>query len=254
MTRQRTWGWGGWRWGASAGGAAAPTPDPLAAYYGTGLGQIPLRLDPLDAVMSGTVNVASIPNKGGAGAAFNATSNGTTPITRSGGLLNFTATAQAQMAMPADFFDVRLFAVVQRPSQPSSFSTVLRSATSGEGNGDFRLDEDGAAHLRYRVYKRQNAANAYVTTNYTPIRTDLHLIEFEMLSSGAAYCAVSGAPITIAAQGVLPPLPLQIFGGALFSMGEAISVITNGTAAANPAIAAVRAHLATKYGITAAQA
>lgn len=223
--------------------------DPLGAYYGVGLGQIPLRLDPLDVVMDGA-NVASIPNLGGAGAAFDATSNGTTPITRSNGLLNFTATAQARLAMPADFFGVRLFAVVQRPSQPSSFSTVLRSATSGEGNGDFRLDEDGSARLRYRAYKQQSSANVYATSAYTPVRTDLHLVEFEMLSNGTAYCAVNGVSIAVTVQGISPPLPVQILGGALISMGEAISVITDGSSTVNPTIDAVRNHLAAKYGIT----
>ncbi|MDO5705983.1 MAG: hypothetical protein Q4G49_13080 [Paracoccus sp. (in: a-proteobacteria)] len=56
-------------WNGHKVGPADKAPlYPLAACYGVGLGQAPLRLDPLDAVLGGSGNVASIPNKRGAGA------------------------------------------------------------------------------------------------------------------------------------------------------------------------------------------
>lgn len=62
--------------------ATVTQPPQISDFYGTGAGQVPLRLKSSDAVMSGA-NVQNIPNAGGAGSIFDLIA-GTAAITRTG--------------------------------------------------------------------------------------------------------------------------------------------------------------------------
>lgn len=90
---------------------AAPKANPLLAHYGTGLGQIPLHLDPRDAVVSGG-KIVSIANKGGAGAHFNAVPGSTAIPRDANNNLTLVQGARLTLANTADVQGVRFFSVI----------------------------------------------------------------------------------------------------------------------------------------------
>lgn len=219
-----------------------PPANPFAALYGTGMGQIPLHLRPEDAVTDGSGNVTAIPNKGGAGAAFNLSVTGS-GITKQSSLLNIASTTVlADLATSANMRGTRMFFV----AQPLVSTTSYRYF--GSSNAATRIGEEKVV-----VFRSGPSTTGTISTGVPAITTPT-LIEIEMdgasvqawfngTSVGAASFAVSSYPISRIARGN--------GAGAEFVglMGDFLYVITDGTPAMNATMLTVRQALAAKHGI-----
>lgn len=241
------------RGGLSNARRVAPAPAPtLSAYYGTGMGQVPLHLNPSDAVMSGA-DVASIPNSGGAGAAFNATAT-TTGITRSGNLLTVPSTSVwLNLANAADLVGTRMFFV-------AALAAGLTGAINFTGRSEASVD-GGRANIRWDITNSRFQLQRYNGTAFDsallpgsgPLGAALHLIELEV-AGGTARLFVDGVALGTAAVAWPNLLSDRIFAGhsAPFFTGQAgdvLSVITDGTPARDATMLAVRQIIAAKHGI-----
>lgn len=154
-----------------------PPVDPLAALYGTGVGQVPLHLIPENAVLDGSGNVTSVSNQGGAGSAFAVTAN-TTGITLSGARFNVPS-ANVHLLLPAliNMVGSRLFMLVQ-PAAPVPTS----GTTSFAGRAGSTGVDDNRNTLRYDWTNKRFQAQRYSwdgtsgSTNTTAISSNTEII------------------------------------------------------------------------------
>lgn len=229
---------------------AAAVPS-IASLYGTGLGQVPLHLDPANAVMSGA-DVVSIPNSGGAGAALNSTAN-TTGITSSDNLLTFPdGNTTRWLNLPGTFnaIGMRLF-FVARFAAMGTFQT-LAGRSSGTGSGartNIRLTNTSNGFLLQRW---DGTIFDGPMVNTSAVGTVLHLFEVEMLAGGMSVW-MDGQTASVA----LPTWPDfmigRIFHGhstPCFSgdAGDVVTLAVDGNQASQ--IATIRNALAAKHGLT----
>ena len=231
----------------------APVPDPFAAYYGTGVEQIPLHLLPEDSVLDGDGNVVSIANRGGAGAAFNATAS-TTGITRTGVRLVVPTTGvYLGLANPADLVGTRLFMVTALDASATgliNFAGRFGAEAAGE-RSNIRWD---IANNRFMI-QRRNASAAWdnLSLNGSVLGTTLHLIEIELAASNGRLW-IDGA-LQSSMTNTWPDLRVdRIFGGTLApfftgTAGDILSVVTDGTAGRDSTMLTVRQAIAAKHGI-----
>lgn len=231
-------------------GAVAPS---LSAYYGTGMGQVPMHLAPSAAVMNGA-DVVSIPNSGGAGAVFNATATGA-GITRAGNLLTVPATnVWLTLANPADLVGTRLFFV-------AALTDGLTGAINFTGRSEASVD-GGRANIRWDITNSRFQLQRYNGTAFDsallpgsgPLGAALHLIELEV-AGGTARLFVDGVALGTAAVAWPNLLSDRIFAGHSVPFftgqaGDVLSVITDGTPARDATMLSIRQFLATKHGIT----
>lgn len=113
---------------AWVGGKRVWHADPLAKYYGTGLGQIPLDLRSENAVLDGSGNIVSVTNTGGAGALFDATMGGT-PTPPALDAIDI-GLSWLRLANPADLNGTRLFVLSRRTSPAQAY--FAGAQTGGE--------------------------------------------------------------------------------------------------------------------------
>lgn len=230
---------------AMAGGASSPPADPLAALYGVGMGQIPLHLAPEDAVLDGGGNVLTVPNRGGAGAAFGATSTGT-GMTRANGRLQIPAEVWLTLANHADIVGTRFFFVAALPAG------MANDAVRFLGNTAVNLARIRA--LAGEVLFQRNGVN--LTLAGVSPGSALHLFEIEIISGGTSRLFVDGAQASSAATPATFTdfLVNRVFAGPSVpsftgQAGDVLSVITDGTLARDPTMLTVRQTLAAKHGV-----
>lgn len=239
--------------GGDAGAPAAP--DPIAAFYGVGLGQVPLHLAPEDAILDGSGNVTTVANRGGAGAAFAATATAT-GITRSGNLLTVPATnVWLNLANPADMVGTRLFIVAAlADGLTGAINFTGRSAASVDGGRtNIRWDITNS-RFQLQRYNGTTFESAVLLPGSSPLGTALHLIEVEV-AAGMARLFVDGVALGTAAAAWPNLLSDRIFAGhsAPYFTGQAgdvLSVVTDGTPARDATMLSIRQFLAAKHGIT----
>lgn len=231
--------------------------DPFADLYGTGLGQIPMLLDPLDAVMSGA-NVVSIPNKGGAGAAFNATVMGTgAGMTREGGLLVKTSTTNyLQLSSPADLVGARLFVVSAVAPEAIGTGPRIAGRDFQSAAGDRTDMNVSIPNSAIAVRRHDGAGMPGVLSGTFPADPGgvLRLYEMEM-AAGLFRVWVNGTQVAPVAYNVPTFIVDRVLGGLTTPYftglaGIAGSVITDGTPAMDPVMLRVRQTIAARYGIT----
>lgn len=223
-----------------AAGAAAPT---IASLYGTGLGQVPLHLNPATAVLDGSNNVTGVPNSGGAAATFNAAVVGS-GITRSGNLLTVNAvTAAASLAAPADLVGARLFIVLQPASTANSYRLLGHPATTV-----IRLNPTELVFW---------SSDGGITTTITGMSLigALSLIEVEMVAGTVRAwknAALIGTQTRAQATFPLSNIGRGNVGGLEYvgTMGDITSLIVDGSGNQSAQIAIIRQALAAKHGIT----
>lgn len=223
----------------------APAPATIASFYGVGLGQVPMHLDPAAAVMSGA-DVVSVPNSGGAGALFNATKAGTGSITRDGNLLQIGAAGPYfGLATAADVYGTRVFFVASLNIAIANFPRFLGSVTH---NTLARMDDDTGQFL----FQRDGISRPF--TGVAP-GTALHLFEIAM-EAGVASLWVDRTQVGSAAvpwtdfradRLLAANTDLNTFVGAV---GDLVSLIVDGTGNQAAQIATIRNVLAAKHGIT----
>ena len=230
--------------------------DPFADLYGTGLGQMPMDIDPAAAVLDGSGNVTSIANKGGAGAAFDATATAT-GITRTGGLLNVPDTSvYLSLANAADLAGARLFMV-------ASVSPALTDRVNFAGHAVGVSDGQRtniyweASQQRLLLQRRDEfGLKDTAIPSSAALPAGLNLIEVE-IAAGQARFWINGTLRGTAAFSWANFYLTRIFAG--FSIpffagqgGRIQSVITDGTPALDPVMLRVRQTLAGQFGITVA--
>lgn len=231
---------------AMAGRRTPTPPDPLPALYGTGLGQIPLHLAPEDAVLAGNGNVTGIANRGGAGAAFNATASAT-GISKSGALLNVTeAAARLALAVPADLVGVRTFMVVALSPTADPFSRLLGHPSPANL---VRVNASTGQLLAQR-----SGVNNFLTAPATPPGTTLRLWEVEF-AAGRVKVWMNGVLAHDGAHTFADFQASLIFAsgfdanGFTGTAGDIVSVITDGTPARDATMLTVRQSIAAEHGI-----
>lgn len=225
--------------------AAAAPDSPLAPFYGTGPGQIILHLDPMRAVMSG-VQVATIPNSGGAGAAMDATAEGA--ITRRGALLEIQASL-LQTAAPVDLAQARLLMVIESDTPLNNRQYLGRNVGTGDGDRvGFNWQPGSARTLPQRW---NGSTNTQIVVSGLTFGTDLTVVEME-LSGGQFRCWINGVA-TAAVNSAWPDLIVDSFFGVnnpvpnfVGIAGDVLAVRSGGD---GDAIAAGRAYLFGKHGI-----
>ena len=216
----------------------------LEALYGVGMGRIPMHLRAEEAVLDGGGNVVSVPNRGGAGGLFNATAS-STGITRTGGLLNISgAETHLRLNAPADMVGTRLFFVARADNTSNRYPRILGSMTP---QNLARPDMDNGGFLLQRA-----GSNVFLGGSQ-PIGLALRLYEIE-IAGGVAKTFIDGVP-----QGQAPctwtDFTFDMIGAAFSvvgftgSLGDPLSLVTDGSAAQDGAIKTIRLHLAAKYGI-----
>lgn len=223
---------------------ASVNADPIAGFYGTGMGQIPLHLRAEDAVLDGGGNVTTVENRGGAGAMFNATATAT-GMTRTGKLLIVPTTAYLSIANPADLVGVRMFFVAQADAAMYRYARILGNTSPQNLT---RVDKDTGQFLMQRAGVSVSLAGT------GPIGVSLRLYEIE-IAGGQAKLIVDGVQLSQGACS-FTDFTINMIGAAFDSvgfsggLGDLISVITDGTAARDGTMMDVRRALAAKHGIT----
>ena len=230
--------------------------DPFADLYGTGMGQMPMMLDPLDAVLDGSGNVVSIANKGGAGAAFNATTSAT-GMTRTGNLLSTPGGVWLSLANPADMIGVRLFIVAAL--DPAAVGTAVKLAGRSAGTATGQRSEVHLSPSNTSLALRRWDGGAFINAASVVLPSatgsTLRLIEVEFAGGSIRSWmdGVGGAAVTAPADwpDLLVDRLLAGYGAPTFSgqAGVVASVITDGTPARDATMLAVRQTLAARYGI-----
>lgn len=202
-----------------------PDVEPISAMYGTQAGQVPMRLQSSQAVMSGE-NVQSVPNAGGAGAAFDLIA-GTAAITR-------TADGKAMDLTPEEWLR---FSNAPTNSYPDLMNTtifIVAAVTLGGvdqyfmGNGNPQanvwLVSTGA---QMRFSRRNPTTNSVETVivNLSPAVSDgIRTYEIEFTpGTPAANGQTSGGVINVRVNGELrgsAPHPYPEFRVWNFSAGQ----------------------------------
>ena len=215
----------------------------IAALYGTGMGQIPFHLAPEDAVTDVDGNVTAIPNKGGAGAAFDLSVTGS-GVTKQSGLLNISSTTVlANMASPADMLGTRMFFVAQPLVSTDSYRYFGSSNTATRvGAGKiivFRSGPSTTGTISTGVPSITTPTLIEIETDGTSVRA-----WFNGTSVGTASFAVAAFPIDRIARGNGT--------GAEFVglMGDVVFLVTDGSPAMNTPADTIRGYLAAKHGVT----
>lgn len=235
--------------GYQFGGAAAA---PFAAYYGTGLGQIPLHLDPARAVVSGGV-VTSIPNAGGAGAAFNATPSGS--VTISGGRLVATSTSDyLSLANLADLVGTRFFIVARMTNDESTSVTFAGRSDGALANQrvNLRWQTNGMA---YSIWDGAAFQTPVVSNTTDRLGAATRLIEVGI--AGNIRFWIDGVLKDTDANPFSQFLINRLLGGhnpPFFTgqVADILSMITDGSAAMDARAVQIRQLLAAKHGLTVA--
>lgn len=225
---------------------AAPT---IADLYGTGLGQVPTDFIPNNASLSGA-QVATLPNSGGAGAAFDLTAQAGSDITLSGDYLdidNTSATSYLSSANLMDLMGTRLF-MVEDLSLAVDPVYILGKSTAPPTNIRFRPQNDQIGLLR-----NNGGTNELVTLAWPGISSGLHLVEIEMIPEQARLF-VDGVQMDVEA------LPVgwtdylinrigrgQANPGVSGLLGRQVVMITDGSSAYDDHVALIRSELAAQY-------
>lgn len=237
-----------------------PAPS-LAAYYGTGLGQVSLHLAPEDAVLDASGNVLSVPNKGGAGAAFAATASGI-GVKLAGNRLSLPNDGSRrflQLAQPANFLGVRMFAVVAFDPAPSSSPFVGIAGRVGNtepGNRTVIRTSGDGRNMALTRWSGSADDSVFVTGTLHP-GTALRLVEIE-IAGGFVRSWLDGAPNSASVTvhpGWADFLVDRIFSGSVTGTvtgqaGDVVSMVTDGSAAMDVRAAEIRSIIAAKHGIT----
>ncbi|WP_157115344.1 hypothetical protein [Paracoccus contaminans] len=115
--------------------------DPIAALYGTGMGQIPMDLRIENAVLDGSGNIARVTNKGGAGAMFDAVLGGTLtpPDTSAGSAAIGIGSNWMDLSTPANLCGVRLFVLARRTATGQAYFAGALANAAGDGAAQFVL-------------------------------------------------------------------------------------------------------------------
>lgn len=225
---------------------AAPT---IGDLYGTGLGQVPTDFNPSNAALSGA-QVATLPNSGGAGAAFALTAQAGSDITVSGDYLdidNTVVTSHLNAANLMDLMGTRLF-MVENLSLVVDPVYIMGKSTSPITNLRFRPTVGQVGLMR-----NNGTTNELVTLAWPSISSGLHLVEIELIS-GQARLFVDGAQTDVLT------LPAgwtnylinrigrgQAGPGVSGLLGRQVVMITDGSSAYDDHVALIRSELAAQY-------
>lgn len=225
--------------------------DPLAALYGTGLGQISLHILASDAATDASGNVLSVPNRGGAGAAHNVVAGGAAIAKTGNTMLMPETSAWLDMTSALDMEGTHLMIV---SGQESSRWRVLTSSSSG-----YMQFSRGMTGRRLRLYSGANYHESRGSYSASGHDTSLNLYQIEK-AAGRVTLWVNGTlisddPVNAAVTG---PYPItRWFANQAPSaddwigpVGEIAGVVTDGTATAAPAIDALRSSMQSKYSLT----
>lgn len=235
---------------SSIGSSLPAAADPLAPLYGTGLGKISLHILASDAATDTSGNVLSIPNKGGAGAAHNVVAGGAAIAKTGNTMLMPSASAWLDMASALDMEGTHLMFVAELSA---TNWRVIASSSSGlvrfsRGNTTRRLRFESGAEF-------YESTGAFSAVGHD---TQLNLYQIEK-AAGRVKLWVNGTlisddPVTAVVTGPYPitrwfaeqsPSKNDWIG----RVGEIAGVVTDGTAAATPAIDALRSSMVSKYGL-----
>lgn len=228
---------------ASGGGGA---DNPLAELYGTGLGQIPLHLAPEYAVLDGSGNVVSVPNRGGAGAAFDSAATGSGILIADGMFSVPTFGPYLQMGAAADLVGIRAFFIGQPSADLPHDARIMGSA---DHNTHVRVNR---VNSRISLFRGGETVN---TGGFHGPPAALRLYELE-ITGGAVRVFINGAQSGTTDPLAWPDMKIdRIFSGQSTYpfqglAGAFASVITDGSASYDPVMQQVRQVLAAKHGIT----
>lgn len=225
---------------------ARPQAGTMADNYGVALGQIPLHLQPEDAVVDPDGNVLSVPNRGGAGAAFNAAGQG---LTRSGALLQVTSSGVLRLDNPADLQGVRLFVVMRRSATGQAWFAGGPSGSGAAIRFTHSNMPDGAAASTLQL-SNLGSVGPLPRSLYT-----LVLLEIELTAAGLR-AWLNGVAAANPGPGSPSPYPLVNIGAKppdtpsyTGLVGDIVSLITDGSAGLDARALSIRQALAAKHGI-----
>lgn len=217
-------------------------PDnPLEQFYGVGDGQIAIHYA-TDAVTLSGGNVVALQNKGGAGAVFDATVDGT-PIALDGNYLSMVAGGgRPQLANAADLMNVHLMMVVDMLWPTAGFYRFIGGAgTFISRNNTSGLISVGRAGFATRTF------TVPVDLNFRLIEVIMSGTSIDLILDGVSYSGGSAPawpefPVTYIGRGS---------GGNIFDfrgrMGDVLGVTLGAGSAA--AITAAREYLVAKFGL-----
>ena len=202
-----------------------PDIEPISAMYGTQAGQVPMRLQSSQAVMSGE-NVQSVPNAGGAGTAFSLIA-GTTAITR-------TADGKAMDLTPEEWLRFNNVASTAGPYLMNTTVFIVAAVTLGGvdqyfmGNGNPQanvwLVADGT-QMRFNRSNPTTSTFETVTVTLSPaVEVGIRTYEIEFTpGTPAANGQTTGGVINVRVNGVMrgsAPHPYPEFRVWNFSAGQ----------------------------------
>lgn len=160
----------------TAGGVWLSKHTPL--YYGVGLGEIPIDIDPNRAVVDGTGKVTSIPNSGGAGSVFDLASHNSV-VTVENGMLAFDASS-LRFASRADCMGVHAFFVVVNDSQ--SIADYMFTGYNGGDNPGEKTGSTLQVGSDRITFDRWNGTGFDTTLAFNiSLTPELALLELEFL-------------------------------------------------------------------------
>lgn len=225
----------------------------LAALYGVGMGQIPLHLAPEAAVLTAG-SIESIPNRAGAGAAFDAAKAGTETLTMEGALVRVPAgVAYLNLASAANLVGCRLFIVTGfSDGLVGNINFAGRSSGAGAGERTNLRWDTGNTRLQLQRWDGAAFGSALLDSDLT-LGTALRLVEVEV-AAGLARLWINGA-LQSSVSLAWPDFYVgRVFAGhsaPFFSglAGDVLSVVTDGAPARDAVMLTVRSALAAKHGI-----
>lgn len=235
----------------TAGGVWMSKHTPL--YYGVGLGEISIDIDPSRAVVDDVGKVTSIPNSGGAGSVFDLASY-TSVVTIVDGLLAFDASS-LRFVNRADCMGAHTFFVVSNESQGTDDYTF-----TGSDNGNNPGEKTSAvlhAGLNQITFDRWNGVgfDSTLAFNNVTLTPELVLLELEFLP-GTLQLWRNGVSLgTLALTAGWADYYIDRIGQGRTAatwkgkIGRLMSVITDGGIASSRAVHVMRDNLADQFSI-----
>lgn len=240
--------------GLKASGPVMPT---LESFYGVGPGKIAIHLDSDAATKDGTGAVTAFQNKGGAGAAFNATVAGT-PIPLNGKTLALAgaATGTPELANSASLIDVRLMFVstIVATSALRYFGDLDAMGTVNDY--EIRLNTSGT-DVTFQLWENEGGTPGAITpTPRFASASGLHLFEIDIDSTtGNVTVYVDGVQVgQVSWAGAFSQFYIRRIGRGTGTslqfegqMGDILGVTLGADAAAS--ILAARAYLSERFDL-----
>ena len=235
-------------------GDTGDSPSPLAPYYGTGPGQIPIHFDVDHSTRDASGNVIALQNQGGGGATFNATVSGAA-IPVSGKALSMTAAGGYPVMANAASLDQVRFMWVCSTADFIAHTRLFGGAVDEVRLGPLMLGPP--QNTRFRLESGRTGATVFfdINPNWNIPAAGLHLFELEVsIVDARASVYLDGVRVSMSTGMTHTAFLIDRIGQGRSAfmpfvgrMGDVLGVTLGAGDAV--AIAAARAYLAARHGV-----